>query len=97
MKKLFADLKIEERLKAHSQNEIVRKQLPSLLLGVLIAISLNYVTPLSSAVIFALEVVSLIGLIVIFAHYKALISLRILFLGASITSLIFAFPLFSFL
>jgi hypothetical protein len=97
MKKLFADSKIKERLKVLSQNEIVRKQLPSLLLGILVAVSLSYVTPLSSAVFFALQTVSLIGLIVIFTYYKEFRSLRILFLGASITSLISLFVLSSFL
>jgi len=96
MKKLFTDFNMKERLKALSQNEIVRKLVPSLLLGILIAVSLSYVTPLSSAVFFAFQIVSLIGLIVIFAYYKEFRSLRIIFLGASITSLIFAFRTFFF-
>ena len=98
MKKLFADLKtrIKARLKALSQNRIVRKQLPFLLFGIFVAIVLSNITPLSSMVFFGSMVVMIIAIVVFFAYSREFMSLRLLFLGASVTSLIFAFHTFFF-
>jgi hypothetical protein len=86
-----------KRSKALLENKIVRKQLPFLLLGMLIAISLSHSTPLfPSVVFFLLSIVALLVFVVIFALGRDFMRLRILFLGASITSVALAFRTFFF-
>lgn len=88
---------MKAKLRGLWQNKIVREQLPFLLLGMLIAISLSYSTPLfPSVVFFLLSIVALLVFVVIFALGRDFMRLRILFLGASITSVALAFRTFFF-
>jgi hypothetical protein len=89
------------KFKALWQNRKVRELLPFLsfgILGILIAVILNSITPLSSSWVFFLFIlVLLLILVIVFGWvYRDFMSLRILFLGASITSVLFAFHTFFF-
>jgi hypothetical protein len=87
--------RMKARIKEFSQNEWVREQLPFLLLGMVASISLARATPLfPSVVFFLLSVVLLLCLVVYLALSKNFLSLRILFLGASVTSVLSAFLTF---
>jgi hypothetical protein len=79
------------RLKALGQNKFVREQLPSLLLGLLIVVSLSYSTPLfPSVVFFLLGIAALLVVVVNFALSRDFMRLKLLFLGASMTSVALA-------
>lgn len=78
--------------------KLVGEQPIFLLLGMVISIPLNYCTPLFPSVIFLL--ISLITFIVaafILALSRTFTKLKLLFLGASIISVLFAFRAFFFL
>jgi hypothetical protein len=87
---------VKVKLKALIE-KIAREQLLFLLLGMVISISLNIGTPLFPSVIFLLISLAILLVIAIFlALSKDFIKLRILFLGASIVSVLFAFRTFLF-
>jgi len=88
---------IKARFKALLQNKRVREQMPLLLLGMLISISLSNSTPLfPSVILFLISLAILFVIVVILALSREFMRLRILFLGASITSVAFAFHTFFF-
>lgn len=85
------------KLKALLEKKIVRELLPFLLLGMVISISLNNVTPLfPSLIFFLISLAVFLVIVVILALSRAFTKLRILFLGASITSVLSAFRTFFF-
>jgi hypothetical protein len=84
------------KLKALSE-KIVGDQLLFLLLGMLLSISLNIGSPLFPSVIFLLiSLTALFVIAILLALSRDFASLRILFLGASIVSVLFAFRTFFF-
>ena len=88
---------IKARFKALLQNKRLRKQMPFLLLGMLFSISLSYGMPIFPFVIlFLISLAMLFGFVVILALSREFLRLRILFIGASITSVAFAFHTFFF-
>lgn len=85
------------KFKALLRNRKVGYQLACLFSGMGISVSWNSVTPgYPSVIIFLLGLASMLALVFTLASSRDFIGLRILFLGASITSVIFAFHTFFF-
>jgi len=81
---------MKSKFKALFQNEVL-KSLVFLVLGIGFSISINNVTPTNPSIIFfAVSLILLSVLLVILAYERAFMNIRILFLGASITSVLFA-------
>jgi hypothetical protein len=84
--------------KSKSEYELKHvKRLSYLVLGMFFSFSFNNFTPVNpSMILFIVSLIMFGGLVVMSAYAKAFMEIRILFLGASITSVLFAFHTFYF-
>lgn len=88
---------LKAKVKALFHNEKVGYLLLFLLLGMIIAFDFNAVTPFSlTSMPFLVGIVGLLLFIIYLAFHKCFVFLRIMFLGASITSVLFASRTFFF-
>lgn len=80
------------RLKASLNSKRVRDQLFYFILGILTAISLSLGLPTYPVIIFfILGLITLLSIAIVLAYYRNFTEIRLLFLGASVTSVISAF------
>lgn len=83
------------RLKALLNSKRVRDQLFYFTLGILTGISLSFGLPIYPIIIFfILGLTILLSIAIILAYYRNFMEIRLLFLGASVTSVISAFITF---